>query len=149
MKWFVNLSLLKKILIVSFVMLGSAVAWGAFNSYMAYTIMERDVQERNRFLAETAHNIIEGLRQDFDEGKISKETAQQTAIDTLRYARYDNGTQYFWISGFDGQAIMHPIFPEMEKQDISKTKKNVFELFQKFAKALDGKTDGMIYSYSQ
>ena len=147
MKWFVNLSLLKKILIVSFVMLGSAVTWGAFNSYMAYTIMERDVQERNRFLAETAHNIIEGLRQDFDEGKISKETAQQTAIDTLRYARYDNGTQYFWISGFDGQAIMHPIFPEMEKQDISKTKKNVFELFQKFAKALDGKTDGMIYDY--
>lgn len=147
MRWFVDLSLLKKILIVSSVMLLSALTWGSFNAYMAYSIMKEDVQDRNKYLTETVHSMIEGLRQDADAGKMSVSDAQKTAIDTLRRARYENGKQYFWINGFDGQAIMHPILPEMETQDISKTKKNVYDLFSNFAKALKDKPDGTEYGY--
>ena len=147
MNWFVNLTLLKKILIISFIMFVSALTWGCFNSYMAYKIMEKDAQTRNQYLVETAHSMINGLKKDVAVGKLSEIDAQKTAIEILRKARYENGKQYFWISGFDGQAVMHPIFPEFEIQDISKTKKPVYDLFLGFANAVQSKPEGTTYDY--
>lgn len=122
MKWFANLSLFRKILLVSIVMLMSAITWGSFNAYMAYFVMKADTEERNKFLVESVYTMITGLNQEVLSGHISKDDAQKYAIEALRKSRYEGNSQYFWINNTDGQAVMHPIFPEMESQDISKTK---------------------------
>ena len=123
MKWFANLSLFRKILLVSIVMLMSAITWGSFNAYMAYFVMKADTEERNKFLVESVYTMITGLNQEVLSGHISKDDAQKYAIEALRKSRYEGNSQYFWINNTDGQAVMHPIFPEMESQDISKTKR--------------------------
>jgi methyl-accepting chemotaxis protein len=147
MQWFVNLNLLKKIMLVSAVMMISAWTWGSFNAYMAYNIMEKDVKERNKFLVETAHSMIDGLQKDVADNKLTKDDAQSQAKIFLRKARYENGKQYFWINGTNGQAIMHPMLPELETQDISQTKKNVYDLFMSFAKAVEKNPDGIEFDY--
>lgn len=147
MKWFVNLSLLKKILLVSIIMLLSSLSWGAFNGYIVYQVMYTSIQERNQFLVETAVSMIKGLEEDVKAGKISEADAKESAKSFLRDARYENGKQYFWINGTNGQAVMHPILPDLEKQDISQTNKKVFDLFSNFAKKLETNPDGAIYDY--
>lgn len=145
--WFTNLSLLKKIMTVSIVMLLSSLSWGTFNCYVAYQVMERDVKERNQLLVESAISMIEGLKTDAANGKITTEEAQSKAKEFLRRARYDEGKQYFWISDIHGQVVMHPILPDLEKQDISQTNQKVFDLFTGFAKKLETSPDGAVYEY--
>ena len=147
MQWFVNLSLLKKILLVSIIMLMSSMSWGAFNCYIVYQVMYKGIQERNQFLVETAVSMVKGLQQDVADGKLPLKDAQEQAKGFLRDARYENGKQYFWINGTNGQAVMHPILPDLEKQDISQTNKKVFDLFSNFAKTLETHPDGAIYDY--
>ncbi len=147
MLWFTNLSLLKKIVIVSIVMLLSSLSWGTFNCYLTYQIMASDVAERNQLLVESSISMIEGLEKQAAEGKITTEVAQTQAKEFLRKARYENGKQYFWINDVNGQAVMHPILPDLEKQDISQTNKKVFDLFRGFAKKLETSPDGAVYDY--
>ena len=61
MLWFTNLSLLKKIIIVSILMLISSLSWGAFNGYITYQVMSKDVAERNQFLVESMTSMIANL----------------------------------------------------------------------------------------
>lgn len=132
MRWFVNLNLFKKIILVSALMMACAVCWSAFNSYLGYRLMAERTMQANRFLVESATSMIDGLIKDVDEGKLSKADAQQFAKDMLRTARYDED-QYFWVNGTDGQAVMHPIIPALETQDLAQTNPKVYDLFQTFA----------------
>lgn len=147
MLWFTNLSLLKKIIIVSILMLISSLSWGAFNGYITYQVMSKDVAERNQFLVESMTSMIANLEKQVDEGKLTKEAAQSQVKDLIRQSRYENGKQYFWINDIHGQAVMHPILPDLEKQDISQTNKKVFDLFSGFAKKLETSPEGADYDY--
>lgn len=147
MSWFVNISLFKKILIVAFVMLASALCWGGFNAYVGYTIKMEDLQNRTQLLVETVHSMIEGVQKNVAEGKMTEADAKETIKEILRTSRYENGKQYFWINDFSGQVVMHPILPDLEKQDISKTNKKVYDLFSKFAVVAKAHPEGVSYSY--
>ena len=147
MSWFTNLSLFKKILIVSLVMLMSSLSWGMFNGYMAYQLMAHGVSEQNRLLVESITSMVDNLEKDISAGKVSKEAAQQEIKELVRHTRYENGKQYFWINDIHGQAVMHPIFPELETQDISKTNQKIFDLFSNFAKTLETSPNGAVYDY--
>lgn len=147
MNWFINLSLFKKIILVNIVMLLSSLSWSVFNSYMAYTLMAKDVATRNQLLVESMTSMIAGLEKQVTDGKLTKEAAQTQAKELVRNTRYENGKQYFWINDINGQAVMHPILPDLEKQDISKTNKKVFDLFSAFAKTLEKSPEGAIYDY--
>lgn len=148
MLWFTNLSLFKKILIVSMVMLISSLSWGGLNGYMTYQVMAKGVAERNQFLVESMSSIITNIEKDVSDGKITKDAAQAEVKDFLRHSRYENGKQYFWINDIHGQAVMHPILPDLEKQDVSQTNKKVFDLFSNFAKKLETSPDGAVYNYT-
>lgn len=147
MLWFTNLSLLKKIIIVSIVMLMSSLSWGAFNCYITYDVMSKGVAERNQLLVESMVSMATNLEKQVGDGKIDEATAKSQFKDFLRSARYENGKQYFWINDTKGQVVMHPILPDLEKQDISQTNKKVFDLFSNFAKAVETKPEGTTYDY--
>jgi methyl-accepting chemotaxis protein len=147
MLWFTNLSLLKKIMIVSILLLIGGISWGVSNCYNTYQLMVKDVQERNQFLVESLASMITNLEKDVIDGKITQDAAQIQVKELLRHARYEDGKQYFWINDIHGQAVMHPILPDLEKQDISQTNKKVFDLFSSFAKKLESSPDGIIYDY--
>ena len=96
-------------MIVSIIMLISSLSWGAFNGYITYQVMSKDVAERNQFLVESMTSMIANLEKQVDEGKLTKEAAQSQVKDLIRQSRYENGKQYFWINDVNGQAVMHPI----------------------------------------
>lgn len=50
-------------------------------------------------------------------------------ISLLRY----EGKEYYWINDIGGQAVMHPLIPELVNEDLSKTRKNIYDLFRTFA----------------
>ena len=53
-----------------------------------------------------------------ESGAMTREGAQQEALDAVRDLRYD-GTEYFWINDMSPTVVMHPIKPELEGQDVS------------------------------
>lgn len=133
MRWFVNLSLLKKIMLISFVMMGCALCWGAFNSYLGYLLQTNEVKARNKALVESMVSVMENLDKDVQNGELTKEAAQDIAKKIIRTSRYD-GKQYFFMTSLDGQAIVHPLLPELEKQDLAKTNPKSYERYLNFAK---------------
>lgn len=146
MRWFINLSLLKKIILISIVMMGCAVCWGAFNSYLGYLLQTNEVKARNKALVESMVSVMDNLQQEVDNGNISKEEAQSTAKKIIRSSRYD-GNQYFFMTSLDGQAIVHPLLPDLEKQDLSKTNPKTYERYLNFGKIAQGNPDGGTSDY--
>lgn len=146
MRWFVNLTLFKKILLVSIGMLVCAICWGAFNSYLGYLLMVDNTMKKNKALVESMVTIMDGLQEDVAAGEISKENAQKTFMSIIRNSRYE-GTQYYFVTGTNGQVIVHPTRPEMEKQDLSVTSPGTYNLFKEFARISAEKADGAEYYY--
>ncbi len=150
MRWFINLTLFKKILLISITMMVCAVGWGAFNSYLGYLLTVEQTMKKNRSLVETTVSVMEGLQSDVDKGLLTKEEAQDMAKTIIRHARYEDG-QYFFVTSLDGQAIVHPLLPEMEKQDLAVTNPKAHERYLDFAKISQANKDGgeMYYSWSK
>lgn len=146
MRWFVNLSLLKKIMLISIVMMGCAVCWGAFNSYLGYLLQSNEVKARNKALVESMVSVMENLQLDVENGELTKEQAQDTAKKIIRSSRYD-GKQYFFMTSLDGQAIVHPLIPDLEKQDLSKTNPKSYERYLNFGKIAQANPDGGTSDY--
>ncbi len=146
MRWFVNLSLLKKIMLISIVMMGCAVCWGAFNSYLGYLLQSNEVKARNKALVESMVSVMENLQLDVENGELTKEEAQDTAKKIIRSSRYD-GKQYFFMTSLDGQAIVHPLIPDLEKQDLSKTNPKSYERYLNFGKIAQANKDGGVSDY--
>ena len=76
---------------------------------------------------EAMTTIIQGFEKLEKDGKMSKESAQKAAKDTVRMSRYggkDGKTEYFYIFTLkEGLSVMHPIKPEWEGvQDAYKIK---------------------------
>lgn len=139
MRWFINLNLFKKIILVSAVMMGCALCWSLFNSYLGYMLMSERMKQTNQFLVQTATSMIDGLIQDVAEGHLEEAEAKQVAIDMLRSARYGDG-QYFWISDFNGRTVMYP--------GLSGHDGRLNRLFQTFAGIIGQTPDGAEYVYT-
>ncbi|MDD3019351.1 MAG: cache domain-containing protein [Alphaproteobacteria bacterium] len=146
MRWFVNLSLLRKIMLISITMMMCAISWGAFNSYLGYLLTVDNTMKKNRALVEAAISVMDGLQSDVKTGVLTEKEAQDLAKKFVRYARYEDG-QYFWISDRKGQVITHPTTPALETQDLSKANPKAHELFVTFAKISESNKDGGEYYY--
>ncbi|TBU96008.1 methyl-accepting chemotaxis protein [Stutzerimonas kirkiae] len=87
----------------------------------------KDVMTRH--VVETAAGILQHYQQLESNGSLSREQAQQAALEQVRTLRYDDH-DYFWINDLQPKMIMHPMQPVLEGQDLSRHKDpNGKELF--------------------
>jgi len=85
--------------------------------------MKRNIIERKkemiRELTHTAWSELASSHRLEAEGALSRESAQQTAIERVRAMRYgQDGKDYFWISDTQTRMVMHPYRLDMEGQSL-------------------------------
>jgi len=150
MSWFINLSIFKKIIFVSLVMMVCAVCWGAFNSYLGYLLTVEYTMKKNKALVESMVSVMDGLDSDVQNGLLTKEEAQNTFKQLIRASRYE-GEQYFFVTSLDGQAVVHPLRPEFEKGDLKVLSPSSYNRYLEFAKVAQANKDGgeMYYEWSK
>lgn len=86
--------------------------------------MEKYEQARNegynteiKSEVESAIAVIQGYYQQYEDGKMSLEKAQETAMETIRSMRYrEDGSGYMWIDATDYTLLMHPILPNRKER---------------------------------
>lgn len=72
-------------------------------------------REMLRELIETTYSILDTYHSRVLEGALTREDAQQRAIDHIRHFRYGtNATNYFWINDLEHRLVVHPYRPDME-----------------------------------
>jgi methyl-accepting chemotaxis protein len=75
-------------------------------------------REQTRNLVEVAHGILAQAHEQERSGELTRERAQQRAMQLLRTLRYDQ-KEYFWINDMHPRMVMHPFKPELDGQDLS------------------------------
>ncbi|GAB4355355.1 MAG: methyl-accepting chemotaxis protein [Gammaproteobacteria bacterium] len=94
--------------------------------------MLKDRQTAVRQAVEVAHGVLAHFQRLQTDGSLSREAAQNAAIEAVRELRY-SGQEYFWINDMDAVVRMHPIKPELEGKDLSGLKdKNGKQIFTAF-----------------
>ncbi|MFA7418936.1 MAG: methyl-accepting chemotaxis protein [Melioribacteraceae bacterium] len=83
-------------------------------------------------------------------GTLSKEEAQQKAIEAVKTLRY-NESEYFWINDLEPKMVMHPLKPQLDGTNISDNKDpNGVYLFREFVKVAQAKGAGFVeYSWDK
>lgn len=105
----------KSIMIVVLVILSFALVLGWISFRMSDALHETRYGTA-RAAAEVGLGIIEHYANEAEEGRMTLEEAQQTAMDTISSLRYE-GYEYFWINDTGRpypEIIMHPINPALD-----------------------------------
>ncbi|MBF0125035.1 MAG: cache domain-containing protein [Magnetococcales bacterium] len=123
---------------------------GVRDLYDERTNLLEDKQQMARVLVESAHSILEHFQRLEQQGKLSREQAQQQAKDAVRSMHYQK-EDYFWINDMQPVMIMHPYKPELEGQNISQLKDpNGQALFVEFVRTVQQQQSGFVaYQWSK
>ena len=93
---------------------------------------------------EIGHGILAWAHAQEVAGKMTREQAQQLALQSIAGLRYDT-QEYFWINDLQPRMVMHPIRPELDGQDLSQMKDpNGLALFVAFADTVRQKGKGFV-----
>lgn len=74
--------------------------------------------EKTRHVVQTAAGVLAYYQGLEAAGALSREAAQQQALQVVRALRYDHD-DYFWINDLGPKMIMHPANPKLDGQDLS------------------------------
>ncbi len=97
-------------------------------------------KDTTREHVEVAHGVVAWAHAKEVGGKLSREQAQQLALEAIVRLRY-NGSEYFWINDMEPRVLMHPIKPELTGKPVGDIKDpNGLALFKAFVDKV--KTDG-------
>ncbi|WP_226502013.1 methyl-accepting chemotaxis protein [Pseudomonas sp. MWU16-30317] len=95
-------------------------------------------------VVQTANGVLEYFQGLEKAGTLTREQAQQQAIEAIRALRY-NQTDYFWINDLRPVMIMHPTSPKLVGQDLSGIKDpDGFQVFNEMVTVAKTKGAGMI-----
>ncbi|MGI4837813.1 MAG: methyl-accepting chemotaxis protein [Janthinobacterium lividum] len=95
-------------------------------------------------VVQTANGVLEYFQGLEKAGTLTRERAQQQAIEAIRALRY-NQTDYFWINDLRPVMIMHPTSPKLVGQDLSGIKDpDGFQVFNEMVTVAKTKGAGMI-----
>ncbi|AXH09294.1 hypothetical protein CP960_02175 [Malaciobacter halophilus] len=99
-------------------------------------------KEVQKHLTEQMGLLFSILEDNYEEHKnsMSKESLKKHLLKTIKAAKYGkNG--YFWVNNFDAVMLMHPIFPDLNQQNLMERKdedgKQLFKAFVHIAKTQD------------
>ncbi len=92
--------------------------------YIVIPVFDQAMMDRKREmireLTNSATSILEKYHKDEQEGILTREEAQQTAISRIQYLRYgDENKDYFWITDMHPTMVMHPYKPELNGTDLT------------------------------
>lgn len=97
-------------------LIGMALLAGiAMNEIKQAMLQEKINTARN--LVTTVHTMVDYWHEQVDNGTLSANEARANALDTVRAMRYEDNN-YFWIQNLKGEAIMHPITPNLEGKSL-------------------------------
>lgn len=87
----------------------------AFVSTVSFTHKHEteDAKMKIKHQVEMAYGVLAYYSNQANTGKMTTESAQQAARDTIRLMR-SSGGGYFWINDMQGVLLMHPVNPENE-----------------------------------
>jgi methyl-accepting chemotaxis protein len=100
--------------------------------------------QKTMHVVQTANGVLEYFQGLEKAGTLTREQAQQQAIDAIRALRY-NQTDYFWINDLRPVMIMHPTSAKLVGQDLSGIKDpDGFQVFNEMVTVAKTKGAGMI-----
>ena len=100
--------------------------------------------QKTMHVVQTASGLLEYYQGLESSGKLTREQAQQQAMDAIRGLRY-NQTDYFWINDLKPVMIMHPANPKLVGQDLSGVKDpDGFQVFNEMVTLAKAKGAGMV-----
>ncbi len=100
--------------------------------------------QKTMHVVQTANGVLEYFQGLEKAGTLTREQAQQQAIDAIRALRY-NQTDYFWINDLRPVMIMHPANAKLVGQDLSGIKDpDGFQVFNEMVTVAKTKGAGMI-----
>ncbi|MDH0301826.1 MULTISPECIES: methyl-accepting chemotaxis protein [unclassified Pseudomonas] len=74
--------------------------------------------EKTRHVVQTAAGVLAYYQGLEAAGTLTREAAQQQALQVVRELRYDQ-SDYFWINDLQPKMVMHPANPKLDGQDLS------------------------------
>ncbi len=93
---------------------------------------------------EVAHGMLAWAHAQEASGKLTREQAQQLALQAIKPLRYD-GTEHFWINDMQPRMVMHPVQPELDGTDVSGLKDpNGLALFNAFVATVRASQQGFV-----
>jgi methyl-accepting chemotaxis protein len=92
---------------------------GLYAEIRQNSFTERQLKVQHQ--TETAWGVLDLYAGLETSGQLSREEAQRQALAAIKKLRYDGKNGYFWINDMQPKMIMHPIKPELDGQDLSKS----------------------------
>ncbi len=145
LRFFKSLNLFFKIMSLYLFLIVLVVA-GMFGYFlpMFNDSLQSEKRIATRQSVEVAHSVLAFFGEQAKEGKLSEAEAQDMAKSAVKKMRY-SGDQYFWINDTNAVIVMHPIKPELDGKDLSKSQDpNGKYLFVEFAKVAKEKGEGEV-----
>ncbi|MFL0801947.1 MAG: methyl-accepting chemotaxis protein [Agarilytica sp.] len=143
--WLNNISIRTKLIILVLCILIPMCLLQITELASTRSIMYEDRKSEVKQVVETAHGILAYWGDLSTSGRISKEEAQQSAVEQIKQLRYD-GKQYFWINDRRPFMIMHPFKPQLDGTDISSNADpNGVHLFVEMVKVVKQSNEGFVH----
>jgi methyl-accepting chemotaxis protein len=92
----------------------------AFTLYDINATMMADRELKTRHIVEVGHSLVAGFEAKAKKGEMTEDEAKKAAIDAVRSLRYES-QEYLWINDMTPTIVMHPIKPELDGKDVSKS----------------------------
>jgi PAS domain S-box-containing protein len=101
------------------ILLFLSVLWGIVLPSFEQTLLERK-REMIRELTNSAWSILASYQRDEENGLLTREEAQESAITRIEALRYGvEGKDYFWIQDMEPRMIMHPYRPDLNGEELT------------------------------
>ncbi len=130
-------------MLVGFIIL-ALIAIDSFTLSDGYRSLLNQKKTTTNELVDTAYSVIEHHYKLQQEGTLSKDQAQQRALEVIKSLRYDSNN-YFWVNDYQPTMIMHPIKPALDGKDLTGIKDpDGTQLFVEFVKVADAQGQGFV-----
>lgn len=127
-----NIRIMYKFILVAAVLIAGVLSMSFIMAKEEYKLLAAEKSLKTRHLTEVAYNLIQQAEADVKSGIVPLQVAQERVKKQISLLRYE-GKEYYWINDIQGQAVMHPLIPELVNEDLSQTRKNIYDLFRTFA----------------
>lgn len=118
MKTLRSMSISRRLWLILLVAVAMLVVLGLLMLRQIHGDLYQAKAEKTRHVVQTAAGVLAYYQELEAAGTLSREAAQQQALQVVRALRYDHD-DYFWINDLGPKMIMHPANPKLDGQDLS------------------------------